>query len=85
MTGHERLSILVQYKYPLHDILQNTSRYRDVFPLSRIKFASTMLEGLVMRGTPTYTLSLLMPHDSRMGLATHPMVSWPDQRSSAKL
>jgi hypothetical protein len=41
----------------------------------RVKFASTMFGGLFGRGTPAYTLSLLMPRDSRHGLATHPWVS----------
>jgi len=34
-----------------------------------------MLEGLFMRGTPTYTLGLLVPRDSRPELATHSGVS----------
>lgn len=71
MAWHQRLPFAIKHEYPLHAFLKRCP-VTGTFPLSRIKFASTMFDGLVVHGTPTYTLSLLMPHDSRYGLATHP-------------
>jgi hypothetical protein len=59
---------------PLSSHLLKRTPHNGAAPFG-VKFASTMLDGLVRSGTLTYTLGLFNAGRQSGGLATHPPVS----------